>query len=279
MKKILVTGSSGYLGSQFINLYKHLYDFKTFSLLKSSINLIKLDNIDCILHCAALVHQTKDLEYKDYYKVNVTYTLDLAKRAKSNGVNHFIFISSISVYDSSVKELNEMTEKQPSTFYGKSKLEAEVLLTELIDDEFKVSIIRSPMIYGKDAPGNILKLRKIVDKFPIIPLGGIENKRSFVFIKNLCFSINHIIIEESKGAFLICDNESISTTRLVTLLVQNSKRKKYIIKLPFFKVILALLKPNIYSKLCSDLVINNKKTLQNLNYKNPYSLEEGIKEV
>ena len=279
MKNILVTGSSGYLGSEFVDLYKNLYEFSTFSLLKSSINTLKLDNINCVLHCAALVHQTKDLDYEDYHKVNVAYTLDLAKKAKLKGVSHFVFISTIAVYDSSLKELNEMTNKKPSTLYGRSKLEAEVLLNELNDKDFKVSIIRSPMIYGKNSPGNILKLKKIVDKFLVIPLGGIENKRNFVFIKNLCFSINHIIREEVEGAFLICDNETISTSKLVTLLAQNSKRKKYIIRFPFFKSLLCLLKPNIHSKLYNDLVVNNIMTQQILKYKNPYTFEQGIKEV
>jgi UDP-glucose 4-epimerase len=279
MKNILVTGSSGYLGSEFVDLHKDLYNFYTFSLLESSINELKLDNIDCVLHCAALVHQTKELDYKDYYNVNVSYTLNLAKKAKLKGVSHFVFISTIAVYDSSVKELSEFTDKKPSTLYGKSKLEAEVLLNELSDKDFKVSIIRSPMIYGKGAPGNIEKLRRIVDKFFVIPLGGIENKRSFVYIKNLCFGINQIIRGEVKGEFLICDDEAISTTTLVTLLALNNKRKKYIIKIPFLKIIFALLKPNIYSKLYNDLVVNNKVTQQILNYKNPYSSEEGFKDI
>lgn len=85
-----------------------------------------------------------------------------------------------------------------------------------------------------------------MDKFFVILLGGIENKRNFVYIKNLCFGINHIIRENVKWDFLICDDGAISTTKLVTLLALNNKRKKYIIKIPFFKIILAFLKPNIH---------------------------------
>lgn len=112
MKNILVTGSSCYLGSEFINFY-------TFSLLKSSINGLKLDNIDCVLHCAALVHQTKELDYKEYHNVNVAYTLNLVKKAKSKGVSHFVFISTIAAYDSYVKELSELTKKSHQHFMVK----------------------------------------------------------------------------------------------------------------------------------------------------------------
>ena len=118
-----------------------------------------------------------------------------------------------------------------------------------------------------------------MDNFFIIPLGGIKNKRSFIYIKNLCYGINKIIREELKGEFLLCDDQSISTTKLVSLLARNSKRRKYIIKIPFFKSLLAYYKPGLFSKLCTDLVIDNKTTRETLNIENPYSLEDAIKDI
>lgn len=279
MKKILITGASGYLGSEFIELYKDLYRFQTFSLLRSSIDEVNLDDIDCVLHCAALVHQTKPLTYKEYYKVNVEYPLALAKKAKAKGVSQFVFISTIAVYDNSINELTETAKLNPPTLYGKTKLEAEFQLQKLNEASFIVSVIRPPMIYGNNAPGNINKLKSIINKSPIIPLGGIKNKRTFVYIKNLCFGIDQVIRQELKGMFLISDDEAISTTKLISLIASTNKRKKHIIKIPFFKIILNLLKPNLYSKLYNDLVVNNKKTKIKLNYNNPYTLEEGIKDV
>ena len=180
--RVLITGNNGYLGKNFLNKYKNKYSFEKFSLLKQKLEDINFDNIDIVLHCAALVHQKVEHSYAKYYEINVKYPVKLAKIAKQNGVKQFVFISTIAVYGENEELLNENTSCNPITPYGKSKLEAEKELLKLNDDTFIVSIIRPPMVYGKDAPGNIDSLVKLVKKVPIIPLGGIENKRSFISI-------------------------------------------------------------------------------------------------
>jgi UDP-glucose 4-epimerase len=86
MKRILLNGSNGYLGSTFLNQYKNKYSFEKFSLLNKKIEDIKFDNINAILHCAALVHQKIEHSYEKYHEINVEYPLKLAKLAKENGV-------------------------------------------------------------------------------------------------------------------------------------------------------------------------------------------------
>jgi UDP-glucose 4-epimerase len=150
MNKILLTGSNGYLGSSFLNLYKN-----KFSLLNQKLEDINFDGTDIVLHCAALVHQKIQHLYEKYHEINVNYPLKIAKLAKKNGVKQFVFISTIAVYGEDKEKLDENTPYEPITPYGKSKLEAEKELLKLNDDSFIVSIIRPPMIYGKNAPGNI----------------------------------------------------------------------------------------------------------------------------
>ena len=125
MKKILITGSNGYLASNFLNQYKKVYDFEKFSLLKQKIEDINFNNIDIVLHCAALVHQKEEHSYEKYYETNVEYPVKLAKLAKQNRVKQFVFISTIAVYGEEKEKLDENTICNPVTFYGKSKLEAE----------------------------------------------------------------------------------------------------------------------------------------------------------
>lgn len=275
--KILITGSSGYLGSNFICQYRNIYEFDKFSLQSQSFEDIKFDNIDVVLHCAALVHKKENLPYDKYYEINVNYPVNLAKLAKLNGVRQFIYISTIAVYGEHEERLNEETPCNPVTSYGKSKYEAEKQLLELNDENFIVSIIRIPMIYGKNAPGNIDSLVKFVKKFSIIPLNGIKNKKSFIFIENLCYLINIVIIQKKGGVFLSSDDTSLSTTRLLELISKNLDKKVYLIKIPFFENLLKVIKPSFYKKLYRNSEVDNNITKKKLMLTYPYTVEEGIK--
>ena len=274
---ILVTGSNGYLGSSFINQYKNKHSFEKFSLLNQKIEDINFDNIDIVLHCAALVHQKVEHPYEKYHEINVEYPVKLAKLAKQNGVKQFVFISTIAVYGEEKEKLDENTICNPITPYGKSKLEAEKGLLKLNDDSFIVSIIRAPMIYGKNAPGNIDSLIKLVKKLPIIPLGKIENKRSFISIENLCYIIDEIITQKQNGIFLASDDEPLSTSKLIELIAKNLDKKIYLIKIPFFESLLKILKPSFHKRLYGSLEVDNTLTKEKLNLKNPYSVEDGIR--
>lgn len=278
--KILITGSSGYIGSNFINLYKSRYRFQKFSLLAQNIEDICFDDIETVLHFAALVHQKVEFEYERYHEVNVEYPLKLAKLAKENGVKQFVFMSSVSVYGEIVERVDEKSTCRAVTAYAKSKLQAERELLELSDDDFKVSIIRAPMVYGKDAPGNIDTLVKLVKNVRVIPLGGIQNQRSFLYVENLCYLLHVVIRHEHSGLFLISDNEPISTTKLITLIAKNLDKQIYLIKIPLFENLLKLLKPSFHKRLYGSLEVDNSQSINKLfgeiKTSLPFSVEEGI---
>ena len=157
-KEILVTGAKGYIGSNFIKQYSKKYFINVASL--SSNDSPDLSNITTVLHLSALVHQTKSLPDKNYFDINTTQTVNLAKKAKKAGVKHFIFYSTIRVYgergsftDQTII-LNELSKCHPDDAYGKSKLLAEEELFSLQDNQFKVTVIRPPIVYGENCKGN-----------------------------------------------------------------------------------------------------------------------------
>ncbi len=276
-RTILITGARGYLGSNFINQYRDKYLFKEFSLLNQKLENINFKDVSVVLHCAALVHQKIDHIYEKYHAINVDYPVKLAKLAKQNGVKQFIFISTIAVYGEDEEKLYENTNCNPISFYGKSKLEAEKQLLKLNNENFTISIIRPPMIYGKNAPGNINSLVKLIKKLPIIPLGRIDNKRSFIFIQNLLHIIYEIIIQQKSGIFLASDDKSLSTSKLIELIAKNLDKKVYLIKVPFFESLLKLLKPSFHKRLYGNLEVDNILTKEKLKLVNPYSVAEGIR--
>ena len=274
---ILVTGARGYIGNAFIEKYQHIYRIKSFSLMRGGLEDLDLSGIDTVLHLAALVHQKKELPYKEYEQINIHYPIELAKKAKGNGVKQFIFMSTIAVYGNHCSNLSEDTICNPLTNYGKSKLKSENALLALQDENFIISIIRPPMVYGMDAPGNIKSLVSLIKKLPVLPFAKIDNKRSFVFIGNLIALIDTIIKRKASGIFLAGDDKAISTTYLSKMISTQLNQKKYFIKLPLFIVFLKMFKPSLYNKLYDSLEVDNSHTKKVLGFKNPYTSEEGIK--
>ena len=276
-KNILITGSNGFIGSYFKNNYNKKYNISTFSFLNDNLKELNLSNIDIIIHLSALVHQMGGESEEEYEKINVIQTIDLAKKAKSNGVNHFIFMSTVAVYGLETGTIQCNTKYNPITDYGKSKLKAEKELLKLEDDNFKISIIRPPIVNGYNAPGNMKSLIILISKVHILPFANIQNKRSMIYVGNLCHFIDEIIIQEKAGIFLASDDEPLSTTRLCELIANNLDKKVYLLKVPFFESLLKLVKPSFHKRLYESLEVDNSKTKKVLNLVNPYSVEDGIR--
>ena len=276
--KILLTGASGFIGSYFSEHYSTQYKIESFSFLKDDLETLNLQSQDIVVHLSALVHQMGGATKEEYFKVNVQNTLRLAKKAKKEGVKHFVFMSSIKVYgEESEVAYKEDTPCLPEDDYGKSKLEAEHELKKLETDEFIVSIIRTPVVYGERVKANILNLVKLVEKLPILPFGKIENRRSMVYIGNLCAIINRIIELKKSGIFLATDNKPISTSNLIMLIGRSLDKKIVLVKVPFFRSILKTLKPTLHKRLYLSLEVDNSVSKKVLSFSNIYSVEEGVK--
>ena len=278
MKKLLITGSNGFVGNYFINKYKNKYDIKTFSFLKNDINTLDCSDIDVVFHLSALVHQMGGVSYEEYERVNVIQTLQLAKKAKENGVKQFVFMSTVKVYgEETDSKYSENSICNPEDDYGKSKLKAEQELQKLENENFKISIIRTPIVYGYGVKANIKSLINLVNKVPLLPFGKIKNKRSMVYIGNLCHLVDEVITQQKSEIFLASDDQPLSTSRLIELMAKNLDKKVYLVKIPFFESLLKILKPSFHKRLYGSLEVDNTITKEKLNLQNPYSVEEGIK--
>lgn len=275
---LLLTGSNGFLGSYFIDKYSSIYNISKFSFLNDSFEDLNLKDINTIVHLSALVHQMGGASAEEYERVNVTQTLELAKKAKASGVQHFIFMSTVKVYGEETDvAYTENSVCKPEDEYGKSKLKAEKALQKLDDDSFRVSIIRTPIVYGYGVKANIKNLVNLVNKVPVLPFGKIKNNRSMVYIANLCHLVDQVITQKQSGVFLASDDEALSTTKLIELIAKNLDKKVYLVKIPFFESLLKLVKPSFHKRLYESLEVDNSITKEKLNLLNPYSTEDGIK--
>ncbi|AOS98782.1 hypothetical protein ESP131_00050 [Exiguobacterium sp. U13-1] len=275
MKKILITGVNGYVGNSFIKWIKknneEKYEIDTLSLRNEDWRNEKFKEYETILHLAAIVH-SKNIDRQKYYKINKELTINLAKKAKLEGVKHFIFFSTLSVYGKNVGEINKSTIPNPINDYGKSKLEAENELIKLEDDQFKISIIRSPVIYGKNSPGNFDLLNKKSKYFRFFP--DIKNKRSMIFIDNLSSFLNGVIEHQETGILHPQNKNYVSISLMISEIRKINKKDTTILhfKVPKF----FYEKVPYVGKIFGDLTIDHEVSKVSFNY-NEVHFKETIK--
>ena len=258
MKKILITGANSYIGTSFekyiIENFPNDFTTDTLDMIDSSWRDFDFSGYDTVFHVAGIAHSdTKKIteEEKDkYYKVNTHLTIETAKKAKECGVKQFVFMSSIIVFGSKNECITFLTKPNPDNFYGDSKLQADIGIHKLCDDLFKVVSIRPPMIYGKGSKGNYPLLSKFAKKTPLFP--NFNNKRSMLYIENLCEFIRLIIKNEENGYFYPQNQVYVNTSDMVNQIALSNRRKILLTKL--FNPIIKILKNHpIIKKVFGDM--------------------------
>ena len=234
MKKILIAGVNSYIGTSFEKwLLKepNRYKVDMIDMRDEKWKENNFSNYDVVFHVAGIAHVSSDPKMEDlYYKVNRDLAIETAKKAKEEGVKQFIFMSSIIVYgDSSNSVINRNTVPAPRNFYGKSKFQAEEGIRRLASDEFKIVIVRAPMVYGKGSKGNYPRLSKIAQKIPIFP--DVVNKRSLLHIDNLCEFIKVMIDNEEALLFFPQNKEYVKTSEMVKTIAEIHGKKIWMTKL------------------------------------------------
>ena len=300
MMKILVTGATGFVGRYLINHLSKTDEViacvrKKSNLLPSSVQQIIINNFfdiaipkdtDVIVHLAGIAHN-KNNSVDEFKKINVDGTLELARKALQTNVKRFIFISSIGVNGNSThgKAFTEQDTPNPTNDYTKSKYEAEKALAKLFENtNIDLVIIRPPLIYAHDAPGNFSKLLMLIKLGQFLPFGCTHNQRSFIAIENLVSFITACIYHDTKinETFLIADDEVISTKQLIQCL--SSGMGKSMILLPVPTKLLSMLadatgKVSIFEQLYGNIEIDNRKAKKFFTWHPPKHSLNALSEV
>lgn len=264
-KTLMITGASGFIGSNFIKKYSEEYNIISVCLIENKSEDLDYSGVDTILHLAALVHQMKDGPEEKYFEVNTELTRRLAISAKEAGVKHFVFYSTVAVwgthgYFNHNRVITLETPLNPLTPYAKSKYKAEEILNKLRNNDFKISIFRPPMVYGKDCPGNMKRLEKLVDILPVLPFGNNDNKRTIVHVDKLLDETNIVIQNEKEGIFIPKDEKDLSIKEILEYILKEKNKKIILIKLPKLgERILYKIKPRIIESLYGSLIFRGEK--------------------
>ncbi len=220
MKKILITGAGSYIGTSFenwVSQWPEKYQVETIDMRGNEWRDKPFSSYDVIYHIAAIVH-VKENDSEKYFSVNRDLAVEVAKKAKAEGVRQFIFLSTMGVYGIETGFINENTKPNPKTPYAESKLEAEELLKGLTNDFFKVATLRPPIVYGKDCRGNYPRLAGMALKVLVFP--KVKNERSMIFIDNLSEFVRLAIEKELSGLFYPQNRDYVNTTELVQLIAK-----------------------------------------------------------
>lgn len=307
---VLVTGAKGFVGSALLRRFQQDSSIKVTGTVRSlpdnsppteSLKVIGnigpdtdwsavLQGVDVIVHLAARAHVLNDRNtdpLAEFRRVNVDAALTLARQAILEGVRRFVFISSIGV-NGSVTEAQPFSERSvpfPHADYAQSKFEAEEALKLLVaESAMELVIIRPPLVYAADAPGNFKRLLRLVASGVPMPFGMIDNKRSLVALDNLVDFIVHTThhSEAANEVFLVSDGVDVSTPEMVRLLAKGMEKRLILLPVPQGLLGMAasvMGKKGLYTQLCCSLQVDSDKAQTLLGWTPPVHAHSALMEA
>jgi len=308
--KVLITGATGFIGQALsAELLKKEFDLtvvlrKKSALFTDSVNQIVagdfsantnwgqiLENIDCVIHLAGKAHvvdKSREPTLDEFRKINTNLTLNLAKQAAKSSVKRFVFLSSIGVSgNQNNKPFNESDVPDPQDSYAVSKYEAEQGLFKISKNtNLEIVVIRPPLVYGPNAPGNFGRLigwAKAKFLLPL-PLGAVNNQRSLVAIDNLIDFIVTCVIHKdaSNEIFLISDNQDLSTTQLLRKIATAFDKRVFLLPIPIrlMTFIASLLgKGKDANRLFSSLQVDSSKAQKILGWHPKTTIDKQLEKI
>jgi len=288
--KVLITGGTGFVGqllartiqAQGHNVVRAVRQAQPDSVLVSTVDGSTswheaLQGCDSVVHLAARVHVMNDKSMdplREFRRVNVEDTANLARQAAAAGVRRLVFLSSVKVNGEATHERRPFTADDapaPEDPYGLSKHEAEQ------------AIILPPLVYGPGVKANFESMMRWLARGVPLPLAAVnENRRCLVALDNLVDLIvtclNHLAA--ANQTFLVSDGEDLSTVQLLKRMGTAMGHPARLFYLPTVLLKLGtttLNKPDIYQRLCGSLQLDIAKTRQLLGWNPPVSVDEGLR--
>lgn len=306
--RVLVTGASGYIGKYIvsklveekINVTAMVRSFS--SQIPSEARLLvvpetnskiisklRFYEYDVVIHCAAIsssISTTANEFHNQLMETNVDLTLSIAEQCARQRVKKFIFISSIKVFGESNIDGKPYTLKAPlcpSDPYALSKLKAEDGIKKVLENAItQYVIVRPPIVYGPGVKGNFKSLLMLASINLPLPFGNTRNSRSMIFVGNLSDFVVKIISHPAavNDTFLVSDGCDLSTSKLLRLMKKEMNKPNLLVPVPKLCLyVLASLfrKKKLLDRLLSSLQIDISETCTKLEWRPPYTIEQGIR--
>jgi nucleoside-diphosphate-sugar epimerase len=256
---------------------------------------VALEGARAVIHAAGRAHVLRETSrdpLQDFRRANVDTTRALYAAAAAQGLRRLVLLSSVSVFGrGGGARLDEHTIPAPDTPYGISRLEAEQVIAGESADSVAGTILRLPLVYGPGMKGNPLRLFRLVDRGMPLPLGGVHNLRSLLYVGNLVAAVAAVLEPASsvRGRFLVADAKPVSTPGLVRLIAAALGRpaRLWAVPQPLLRVaartgdVLSALIPvpfgsDALARLTASLVLETSALTRATGFIPPATVEEGI---
>jgi nucleoside-diphosphate-sugar epimerase len=305
MTRVLITGATGFVGSQLcealsrqgyvvrgaVRTDQPLFDKTAEKTVVGEIGALTewgraLDGVECVVHCAARAHIAGDQRGQRhlYLEANAIGTERLAQACLAAGVRRFVFLSSIKVNGESTAQrpFSSLDRPNPRDPYAQSKWEGETRLKAVAAAcAMQTAIVRSPLVYGPRVRANFLRLLRWVDGRVPLPFGAVKNSRSLVSVWNLCNLIERLLRDSipKHGVFMVSDGADLSTPELIRKIGAALRRPARLLPVPVtvLRALGALSGRRAeLERLCGSLIVDISSTCSELGWKPPLSVDEGL---
>ncbi|WP_297107184.1 NAD-dependent epimerase/dehydratase family protein [uncultured Devosia sp.] len=245
-----------------------------------------VDGCEVVIHLAGAAHgklgRSADLEA--FRRVNTRATLDLAAAAQAAGARRFVFVSTIGVHGSLGRRaaITEASPEAPNTYYGQSKCEAEHGLRALLSTSgMELCIVRPPLVYGPDAPGNFRLLLKLAATGIPLPLASVRNRRSLIALTNLVHFLELCSVHPAAAGqtFVVSDQQDVSTPEILQHIWCGMSLRPRLVPLPpqLLHLAAALFgKRTMVRQLTDSLWIDTEKSSRLLGWSAPQNAAEAL---
>lgn len=197
-------------------------------------------NAKAVFHLAGRAHQRSNgLDDSSlFHEANVLPSVAIARACAKSGVKRLVMVSSIGVLGNrtDLDAFSDMSISRPVDLYAVSKAEAELQMVKILSEvDCSYCILRPPLIYGPGSPGNFAHLVAVAASAPLIPLGGVQAPRTFIYVEHF---IDALVVaathpSASRRTFVISDGADTSVSEIIRTAVEIFGRGRWrVIDLP-----------------------------------------------